>query len=79
MWEHEQLEALHDACTVHFDVARRVDLLNHRLNFHFDHLETIAEYGRHQQSARLERIIIVLIALELLVGIAAVRREIVVV
>lgn len=71
LWEHALAERLYDQVVAHFDVRRRTALLNERLSYSLDYLHMLSEHVRHQYSVRLERIIIVLIFLELCVGVAA--------
>jgi len=70
LWEHALAERLYDQVVVHFDVRRRTALLNDRLRYSLDYLQALSEHVRHQYSVRLERIIILLIFLELCVGVA---------
>lgn len=70
LWEHALAERLYDQVVAHFDVRRRTALLNERLSYSLDYLQASSEHVRHQYSVRLERIIIILIFLELLVGLA---------
>jgi len=70
LWEHALAERLYDQVVAHFDVRRRTVLLNERLSYSLDYLQASSEHVRHQYSVRLERIIILLIFLELLVGLA---------
>merc|ERR1719393_303361 len=70
LWEHALAERLYDQVVAHFDVRRRTALLNDRLSYSLDYLHTLGEHVRHQYSVRLERMIIVLIFLELLVGVS---------
>ncbi|CAE7576423.1 Rmnd1 [Symbiodinium sp. KB8] len=69
LWENPNEERLHDQVVRHFDVKRRTDLLNERLSYSLDFLHTLGEHVRHLYSVRLERMIIILITLELGVGV----------
>jgi len=69
LWDHALAERLFDQVVAHFDVKRRKAQLNERLSYSLDHLHTLGEHVKHQYSVRLERIIIILIFLELCVGI----------
>lgn len=75
LWEHALAERLYDQVVSHFDVRRRRALLNERLSYSLDYLHTLGEHVRHLYSVRLERMIIVLIALELGVGIMGLTHE----
>eukprot|EP00747_Dinoflagellata_sp_TGD_P138702 gnl/TRDRNA2_/TRDRNA2_175814_c1_seq1.p1 gnl/TRDRNA2_/TRDRNA2_175814_c1~~gnl/TRDRNA2_/TRDRNA2_175814_c1_seq1.p1 ORF type:complete len:419 (-),score=47.45 gnl/TRDRNA2_/TRDRNA2_175814_c1_seq1:126-1298(-) len=69
LWDHAEVEHLYDQVVVHFDIRRRISLLDSRLSHSLDYLGTLSEHVRHMYSVRLERIIIVLIFLELCVGL----------
>lgn len=69
LWEHAPAERLYDKVVAHFDVRRRTSLLNERLSYSLDYLHTLGEHVRHLYSVRLERMIIILITLELGVGV----------
>ncbi|CAK9088298.1 unnamed protein product [Durusdinium trenchii] len=69
LWENATAEKLHDKVVAHFDVRRRTEVLNQRLSYSLDYLHTLGEHVRHLHSVRLERMIIILITLELGVGI----------
>merc|ERR1712232_1192124 len=72
LWEYALEDQLYDQVVAHFDVRRRTALLNERLSFSLDYMNMLSEHVRHLYSVRLERIIIILIALELVVGVVAV-------
>eukprot|EP00440_Ansanella_granifera_P016880 gb/GFBE01018342.1/.p1 GENE.gb/GFBE01018342.1/~~gb/GFBE01018342.1/.p1 ORF type:complete len:204 (+),score=41.69 gb/GFBE01018342.1/:1-612(+) len=69
LWEHALAERLYDQVVAHFEVRRRTALLNERLSYSLDYLHTLGEHVRHLYSVRLERMIILLITLELGVGV----------
>ncbi|CAE7445568.1 Rmnd1 [Symbiodinium natans] len=69
LWENHNEERIHDQVVKHFDVKRRTELLNERLSYSLDFLHTLGEHVRHLYSVRLERMIIILITLELGVGV----------
>jgi len=69
LWDHALAERLFDQVVAHFDVRRRRVQLNERLSYSLDYLHTLGENVKHQHSARLERIVILLIFLELCVGL----------
>merc|ERR1712019_16637 len=73
LWDHALAERLYDQVVAHFDVRRRTALLNERLSYSLDYLQTLGEHVRHQYSVRLERAIIVIIFLELCVGVMSYR------
>merc|ERR1719263_1479470 len=69
LWDHALAEHLFDRVVKHFDVKRREEQLNERLTYSLDYLHTLGEHVKHRYSVRLERIIIILIFLELCVGL----------
>lgn len=69
LWENAIAEKLHDKVVAHFDVRRRTEILNQRLSYSLDYVHTLGEHVRHLYSVRLERMIIILITLELGVGV----------
>lgn len=69
LWEYARTENLYDQVVAHFDVRRRTALLNERLSYSLDYLHTLGEHARHRSSVRIERMIILLIFLELCVGL----------
>merc|ERR1711862_890828 len=66
---HVLAERLYDQVVAHYDVRRRTALINERLSYSLDYLHTLGEHVRHQYSVRIERMIILLIFLELCVGV----------
>lgn len=75
LWENAMAEKLHDKVVAHFDVRRRTEILNQRLSYSLDYLHTLGEHVRHLYSVRLERMIIILITLELGVGLISLSAE----
>lgn len=75
LWENAMAEKLHDKVVAHFDVRRRTEILNQRLSYSLDYLHTLGEHVRHLYSVRLERMIIILITLELGVGLISLFGE----
>jgi len=73
--EHASIERFHDQVILHFDVRRRIAILNERFGYSFEYLHTFAEHVRHLYSMRLERIVLVLIVLELCVGMMQLTRR----
>lgn len=75
LWENAMAEKLQDKVVAHFDVRRRTEILNQRLSYSLDYLHTLGEHVRHLYSVRLERMIIILITLELGVGLISLFGE----
>ncbi|CRG99188.1 conserved Plasmodium protein, unknown function [Plasmodium relictum] len=69
LWELEYQKKLFLNILNIFDIKQRVDLLNHRLGWTFDYLNSFLDYVNQKHSSRLERIIIIIIGLELILGI----------
>ncbi|GAB65537.1 hypothetical protein PCYB_062690 [Plasmodium cynomolgi strain B] len=69
LWELEYQRKLFLNILHIFDIKQRVDLLNHRLSWTLDYLNSFLDYVNQKHSSRLERIIIVIIGLELVLGI----------
>lgn len=69
--DHPLAERLYDQTVAYFDVLRRTRSLNERLSYSLEHLHTLGEHVRHRHSARLERMIILIIFLELCLGLVA--------
>ncbi|GAW80026.1 hypothetical protein, conserved [Plasmodium gonderi] len=69
LWELEYQKKLFLNILHIFDIKQRVDLLNHRLSWTLDYLNSFLDYVNQKHSSRLERIIIVIIGLELVLGI----------
>lgn len=69
LWELEYQKKLFLNILNIFDIKQRVDLLNHRLTWTFDYLNSFLDYVNQKHSSRLERIIIMIIGLELILGI----------
>ncbi|CEM37414.1 unnamed protein product [Vitrella brassicaformis CCMP3155] len=70
MWDYEGQTRLFEKLQRHHDIKQRLDLLNARLDWTFHFLGTFSEHLQRLHSANLEKIIIGLIALELLIGIS---------
>merc|ERR1712091_788876 len=68
LWEDPLAERLYEQVTSHFDVRRRTNMLNQRLSYTLDYIYTLGDHVKHHHSVRLERMIIILIMLELVVG-----------
>ena len=69
-WEDPQLERYYEALAGHLDLDSRVAHLNRRLDFSHDLVDLLRTELQHEYSIRLEKLIIILIAIE--VGIAIV-------
>ncbi|VWU50983.1 conserved protein, unknown function [Hepatocystis sp. ex Piliocolobus tephrosceles] len=69
LWELEEQKKLFLNVLNIFYIKQRVDLLNHRLTWTLDYLNSFLDYVNQKHSSRLERIIIIIIGLELLLGI----------
>ncbi|KAI4837966.1 hypothetical protein MKS88_003387 [Plasmodium brasilianum] len=69
LWELEYQKKLFLNILNIFDIKQRVDLLNHRLTWTFDYLNSFLDYVNQKHSSRLERIIIIIIGLELMLGV----------
>jgi len=67
-WEDPQLERYYEALAAHLDLDSRVAHLNRRLDFSHDLVDLLRTELQHEYSIRLEKLIIILIAIE--VGIA---------
>lgn len=63
-WEHSELEPIYRRVIHYLDVNKRVELLNRRLNLLHELFEILSNEINHQQSARLEMTIIILIVIE---------------
>ena len=65
LWEYESLDKLFHAVSNNcFDVNKRFVELQNRLTHYHEFLLTVGEYIRHRYSSRLEKIIILIIAIE---------------
>jgi len=68
-WEYTELEPFYIKASNHFDIARRVDILNKRLNIVHELFEILGEQLEHQHASALEWIIIWLIAIEIILAL----------
>ena len=64
LWEYESLDKLYHSVSNSFDVNKRFNELQSSLTHYHEFLLTVGEYVRHRYSSRLERIIILIIAIE---------------
>lgn len=69
LWEYEYQRKLFINILNIFDVKQRIDLLNHRLGWTFDYLNSFLDYVNQKHSSRLETIIIMIVGLELILGV----------
>eukprot|EP00922_Rhytidocystis_sp_ex-Travisia-forbesii_P042238 GHVS01063117.1.p1 GENE.GHVS01063117.1~~GHVS01063117.1.p1 ORF type:complete len:326 (+),score=31.99 GHVS01063117.1:128-1105(+) len=74
LWDFESQSLLFKKLQKIFDLPQRIDLLNARVALTFDFLNTLADYVDKRHSSRLEKIIIVLIFLELVLGLTQALR-----
>ncbi|XP_023933136.1 required for meiotic nuclear division protein 1 homolog isoform X2 [Lingula anatina] len=66
-WNREELEGLFDNVRRHLELKNRVDVMKSKLSLCIDLMDNIQEALTHQHGARLEWIIIILIASEILI------------
>ena len=64
LWDYEQLDKLFDEVSAHFELEERFDDLQNQLTYYSEFLRTVGDYVRHGYSSRLEKIIILIIAIE---------------
>ena len=64
LWDYEQLDKLFDEVSAHFELGERFDDLQNQLTYYSEFLRTVGDYVRHGYSSRLEKIIILIIAIE---------------
>ena len=64
-WDREDLESLFLATCSHLAVAKRTKVVNEKLNHCLEVMDMIDNHLSHEHSSRLEWIIIVLIAIEI--------------
>ena len=63
-WEESNLEVLFDRMASNLDIANRINIVNKRLDYTQEVTDVVRSYSTDHQSHTLEKIIIVLIALE---------------
>ena len=68
-WDHPELEQYYRRTVHYLDVAKRVEILNKRLNVVHELYEILSNELKHQHSSRLEWSIIVLIFIEVSLAI----------
>jgi len=64
LWEYDDLDRLYDSVTTQFELNERYEDLQNQLSYYSDFLKTVGDYVRHGYSSRLEKIIILIIAIE---------------
>ncbi|RVD85710.1 uncharacterized protein DFL_004021 [Arthrobotrys flagrans] len=69
MWAEPQLEPIYQAARSYLEINQRVSLLNQRLDVIGDLLQMLKEQLSHSQGERLEWVVIILIAVEILVAL----------
>ncbi len=69
-WEHEEYEPAYTMAANYLDIKARVSVLNHKLKIVHELFQMLQEELNHQHSARLEWIIIILIAVEIVLTLA---------
>ncbi len=65
-WDHPELEPFYRRTAYYLDINKRVEILNKRLNVVHELFEILSNELNHQHSSRLEMIIILLIATEII-------------
>ena len=78
LWEHESLDRLFDSVTEHFELRERQEDLQNQLTYYSDFLKTVGDYVRHGYSSRLEKIIILIIAIEAAIALRHLYVEVVI-
>jgi uncharacterized Rmd1/YagE family protein len=68
-WEHAELEPSYRRMFYYLDVKKRAELLNRRLTLMHELYEILSNELNHQQSARLEMTIIILIVIEVVLAL----------
>ena len=69
LWEYDELDRLFDSVTAQFELDERYEDLQNQLTYYSDFLKTVGDYVRHGYSSRLEKIIILIIAIEAAVAL----------
>lgn len=67
-WDHPELEPLYQIAARYFEVVPRTELLNKKLETIHELLEMLASEQNHAHSSKLEWIIIILIAVEIVLA-----------
>merc|ERR1719198_2622870 len=66
-WEYEDYEPLYERCRQHLDVEKRVSILNQRFDVLQDLFDVLESELTEREGSRLEWVVIVLLAVEVLV------------
>ena len=64
LWEYDQLDRLFDQVSSHFEIDERYQDLQNQITYYSEFLRTVGDFVRHGYSSRLEKIIILIIAVE---------------
>jgi uncharacterized Rmd1/YagE family protein len=76
LWEYDDLDRLYDSVAAHFELNERYEDLQSQLTYYSDFLKTVGDYVRHGYSSRLEKIIILIIAIEAAIALRHLYLEI---
>lgn len=68
-WEYPELEAVYQTTANYLDIKPRIEVLNKKLAIIQDLLDMLADEQKHNHSAFLEMVIIILIAIEIVISI----------
>jgi uncharacterized Rmd1/YagE family protein len=71
-WSYPDLRPLYDAARSYLEIPQRINLLNTRVEVLQDMLQLLKESVSSRHSERLEQIVIVLIAIEIILGIVTI-------
>lgn len=69
IWENDSLEAIYESAIVYFDINNRMSVLNKRLDTMSDLLALLGEELRFRSGERTEKIIVLLIFIEVIIAI----------
>jgi uncharacterized Rmd1/YagE family protein len=78
LWDHEDLDRLFDSITQQFELNERYEDLQSQLSYYSDFLKTVGDYVRHGYSSRLEKIIILIIAIEAAIALRHLYLELII-
>ncbi|KAG5337477.1 hypothetical protein C0989_009573 [Termitomyces sp. Mn162] len=71
-WSYPDLQPLYDAARSYLEIPQRIDLLNTRVEVLQDMLQLLKESVSSRHAERLERVVIALIAIEIVLGIVTI-------
>ncbi|KAI8986701.1 DUF155-domain-containing protein [Trametes punicea] len=71
-WTYPELQPLYDAARSYLEIPQRIDLLNARVDVLQDMLQLLKETVTSRHAERLEKIVIALIAVEIVLGIVTI-------